>query len=190
MVASSSEEGTIVTNGMSEYSRDGKNANSAIVVSVDAKDFGNNPMDAIAFQQKLERTAFKEGGNNYFAPAQTLDSFFDNTNKLNLDRVVPTYSIGTTAANFNKILPPQISKMLQTGFRVFDRRIKGFAAKDTVITGVETRTSSPVRITRNENYEAIGIRGLYPCAEGAGYAGGIVSAAVDGIRVAKAVIGG
>lgn len=190
VVASSSEEGSVVTNGMSEYSRDGKNANSAVVVSVDSSDFGCNPMDAIAFQQKLERIAFREGGNNYSAPAQTIDSFFNNTKKLNIDRVEPTYPIGTKAANFNEIFPSYISQMLQTGFRMFDRRIKGFAAKDTVITGVETRTSSPVRITRNENYESIGIRGLYPCAEGAGYAGGIVSAAVDGIRVAKAVIGG
>ena len=190
VVPSSSEEGSVVTNGMSEYSRNGKNANSAVVVSVDPSDYGNSPMDAIIFQQNLERIAFKEGGSNYSAPAQTLDAFFDKSKNLNINRVEPTYSIGTAPADFNKIFPKYVTEMLQTGFRFFDRRIKGFSAKDTVITGVETRTSSPVRITRNQNYEAVGIRGLYPCAEGAGYAGGIVSAAVDGIRVAKAVIGG
>jgi uncharacterized FAD-dependent dehydrogenase len=115
---------------------------------------------------------------------------FSNKKQLNFGRVTPTYAIGTTPADFNDIFPSQISEMLKIGFRVFDRRINGFGANDTVITGVETRTSSPVRITRNDNYEAIGIKGLYPCAEGAGYAGGIVSAAVDGIRVAKAIIGG
>ena len=190
VVPSSSEENSVVTNGMSEYKRDGKNANSAVVVSVDGSDFGHNPLDAIAFQRKLERLAFKEGGNDYKAPAQTLDGLFFGKKQLNISRVTPTYAIGTTPADFNEIFPPQISEMLKTGFKVFDRRIKGFGANDTVITGVETRTSSPVRITRNDNYEAIGIKGLYPCAEGAGYAGGIVSAAVDGIRVAKAIIGG
>ena len=190
VVPSSSEEDSVVTNGMSEYSRDGKNANSAVVVSVDGSDFGHNPMDAISFQRKLERLAFEKGGNNYKAPAQTLDGLFSDKKMLQIGRVTPTYAIGTTAANFNEIFPPQISEMLRTGFKIFDRKIKGFGADDTVITGVETRTSSPVRITRNENYEALGIAGLYPCAEGAGYAGGIVSAAVDGIRVAKAIIGG
>ena len=190
VVPSASEEETVVTNGMSEYSRDGKNANSAVVVSVDGTDFGHNPMDAIAFQRRLEQLAFKEGGNDYKAPAQTLEGFFSNKKQLSLNRVTPTYAIGTKAADFNEIFPPQITEMLKIGFKVFDRRIRGFAANDTVITGVETRTSSPVRITRNDNYEALGIRGLYPCAEGAGYAGGIVSAAVDGIRVAKAIMGG
>lgn len=190
VVPSASEEEMVVTNGMSEYSRDGKNANSAVVVSVDGTDFGHNPMDAIAFQRRLEQLAFKEGGNDYKAPAQTLEGFFSNKKQLSLNRVTPTYAIGTKAADFNEIFPPQITEMLKTGFKVFDRRIRGFAADDTVITGVETRTSSPVRITRNDNYEALGIRGLYPCAEGAGYAGGIVSAAVDGIRVAKAIMGG
>ena len=190
VVPSSSEENSVVTNGMSEYSRDGENANSAVVVSVDKTDFGSDPIEAINFQRRLERLAFKEGGENYCAPAQTLEGFFAKKKQLELARVKPTYSIGTSAADFNEIFPSKISDMLQIGFRVFDRRIKGFGAKDTVITGVETRTSSPVRITRNEEYKAIGIDGLYPCAEGAGYAGGIVSAAVDGIRVAKALIGG
>ncbi len=190
VVPSSSEENSVVTNGMSEYSRDGKNANSAVVVSVDKTDFGTNPLDAIDFQRRLERLAFKEGGENYCAPAQTLEAFFEKKKRLELGRVIPTYSIGTSAADFNTIFPSKIADMLQIGFRVFDKRIKGFGANDTVITGVETRTSSPVRITRNEEYQAVGIEGLYPCAEGAGYAGGIVSAAVDGIRVAKALIGG
>lgn len=190
VVPSSSEENMVVTNGMSEFSRDGKNANSAVVVSVDSSDFGTHPLDGVSFQRNLERVAFERGGKNYSAPAQTLGGFLENKKSLDLNRIEPTYSIGTTPANFTDIFPFEISSMLQTGFRIFDRKIKGFADKDVVITGVETRTSSPVRITRTDNYNAVGIMGLYPCAEGAGYAGGIISAAVDGIRVAKAVIGG
>ena len=190
VVPSSSEENMVVTNGMSEFSRDGKNANSAVVVSVDSSDFGKNPLDGVAFQRKLERIAFEQGGRNYFAPAQTIGGFLEDRKVLGIDSVTPTYSIGTTPVNFGDIFPSQVTDMLRTGFRVFDKKIKGFADKDVVITGVETRTSSPVRITRTENYTAVGISGLYPCAEGAGYAGGIMSAAVDGIRVAKAVIGG
>ncbi len=190
VVPSSSEENTVVTNGMSEFSRDGKNSNSAVVVSVDSSDFGTHPLDGISFQRRLERIAFEQGGKNYFAPAQTLGGFLEDRKALDLDRIRPTYSIGTTSVNFGDIFPSQVTDMLRTGFRVFDKKIKGFADKDVVITGVETRTSSPVRITRTDNYNAVGVGGLYPCAEGAGYAGGIVSAAVDGIRVAKAVIGG
>lgn len=190
VVASSSEENSVVTNGMSEYARDGENANSAVVVSVDVRDFGNGPLDGINFQRKLERLAFESAGSRYCAPAQTLDGLFEGKSVIKLKRVKPTYPIGVQPADFNEIFSKPISDMLKTGFRVFDRRIKGFADADTVITGVETRTSSPVRITRDDSFCAIGIKGLYPCAEGAGYAGGIISAAVDGIRVAKAVIGG
>ena len=190
VVPSSSEENTVVTNGMSEFSRNGENANSAVVVSVDSSDFGTHPLGGVEFQRKLESAAFEQGGKNYFAPAQTIGGFLEDRKALDLNRINPTYSIGTTPANFGDIFPSQITDMLRMGFRVFDKKIKGFADKDTVITGVETRTSSPVRITRTENYNAVGVTGLYPCAEGAGYAGGIMSAAVDGIRVAKSVIGG
>ncbi len=188
VVAAASEENTVVVNGMSEFSRDGENANSAVVVGVDSKDFGNEPLSGMYFQQKLEKLAFKEGGMDYKAPCQTLKKFLDGRNGADFHNVKPTYPIGVRDANFDKIFPTYITDMLRMGFRVFDRKINGFAKDDTVLTGVETRTSSPIRITRNEKFCAIGIDGLYPCAEGAGYAGGIMSAAVDGIRVAQAII--
>ncbi len=188
VVAAASEENAVVVNGMSEFSRNGKNANSAVVVNVDANDFGNNSLDGMYFQRKLEQLAFNNAGENYKAPCQTLDRFLSGKGGFNFKRVSPSYPIGVKEANFENIFPNHVTNMLKTGFLSFDKKIKGFAAADTVITGVETRTSSPVRITRNEKLCAIGIDGLYPCAEGAGYAGGIMSAAVDGIKVAQSII--
>lgn len=188
VVAAASEENSVVVNGMSEFSRNGKNANSAVAVAVDSKDFGNEPLSGMYFQRKLEQLAFDEGGRDYKAPCQTLDRFLEGKSGASFKGVKPTYPIGTKNADFEKIFPNSITDMLRTGFIAFDKKIRGFAKGDTVITGVETRTSSPVRITRNEKLCAIGIDGLYPCAEGAGYAGGIMSAAVDGIRVAQSII--
>ncbi|WP_312643723.1 FAD-dependent protein [Hydrogenoanaerobacterium sp.] len=188
VVPSASEENSVVVNGMSEYARDKANANSALVVSVDSRDFGDNPMDAIRFQQRLERAAFTAGGSSYKAPAQTVGDFLKGRTGLNLGRVQPSYSIGTKASNMLDLFPQQITDMMRLGLLVFDSKIKGFAAHDAVLTGVETRTSSPVRILRNENGESISIGGLYPCGEGAGYAGGIMSAAVDGLKIAESII--
>lgn len=189
VVPSASSEGTVVTNGMSEFARDGKNANSAMVVSVDPADFGTHPLDGMKFQQQLESAAFVMGGKNYQAPAMTVRDFLEKRPKLTLGRVKPTYALGVQAGDFYQLFPSFVTDLLQKGFEKFNKKLPGFAAPDTVMTGVETRTSSPVRILRNETYQAVGFAGLYPCGEGAGYAGGIVSAAVDGLRVAQQLIG-
>lgn len=188
VVAAASEENSVVVNGMSEFKRDGKNANSAIVVNVGTDDFGKGVLDGVAFQRSLEQKAFELAGKNYCAPCQTVDKFLNGESGMSINRVIPTYPIGVQGVNFDDLFPKNVSDMLRLGLRSFDRKIKGFAADDATLTGVETRTSSPVRILRGENMSAIGINGLYPCAEGAGYAGGIMSAAVDGIKVAQAII--
>ncbi|MBE6788235.1 MAG: hypothetical protein E7539_01055 [Ruminococcaceae bacterium] len=188
VVPSCSEQNTVVTNGMSEFARDKKNANSALVVSVSQKDFGLNPKDAINFQRKYEQAAFIAGGENYCAPAQTVGCFLNNKTGLDISRIEPSYSLGVKECNFNNLFPSYISNMMRDGLINFGRKIRNFDANDAVLTGVETRTSSPIRILRGENLESISISGLYPCGEGAGYAGGIMSAAVDGIKVAISVI--
>lgn len=190
VVASSSENGGVVTNGMSEYFRDGANANAAIAVSVLPSDLGGNITDGIEFQRNLERAAFRHGGENYFAPCQSIEDFYLGKKGKIPSRIKPTYRDGrVTPADFNEIFPTFVSAMLKDGLREFGKKIKGFNSNDVPLTGVETRTSAPVRILRNPvSYEAIGKKGIYPCGEGAGYAGGIVSAAVDGIRVAGAII--
>lgn len=188
VVASSSEPETVVTNGMSYFARNGKNANSALVVSVDANDYGKNPLDGIAFQQKLEKLAFVHGGKNYKAPAQTVDCFLAKKTGINLGRITPSFSNGVTPVNFSQLLPTQITNMLRVGLQTFEKKIAGFSNADSIMTGIETRTSSPIRITRNEALQSINVAGMYPCGEGAGYAGGIMSAAVDGIRVAQVLI--
>lgn len=188
VVASSSAEGEIVTNGMSYYARDGKNANSAIVVSVGPSDFGTDPFAAIAFQHKLEQKAFS-CSNRYAAPIQTAGLFLQGKGGAKIHRVIPTYPLDTAEADFTRLFPNKITKMLKTGLTVFDKRIRGFACEDAVLTGVETRTSAPVRIPREkETMIAKTMDGIYPCGEGAGYAGGIMSAAVDGIKTALAII--
>lgn len=187
VVPSSSEEDTIVTNGMSYFARDGVNANSAVVVSVDSDDFGKDALAGVRFQQKLERDAFNLAGSSYKAPAQTVSSYLGNNLSLEKCSTKPSFACGVEECDLNKLFPEQVNKMLHLGFSVFNSKIRGFGGEKAVITGPETRTSSPVRITRNENLQAIGISGLYPCGEGAGYAGGIVSAAVDGVRIAQKI---
>ena len=184
VVAAASEENTVVVNGMSRHARDGKNANSALVVSVEPKDFDDDFTKAIAFQRKLEKTAFALGGNSYKAPAQTVDRFLSHKPGMNIKRVQPTYPLGVTEADFDKLFPSFITDNLRNALPQLDRKLPGFAAKDSLLTGVETRTSSPVRIFRGDDYQS-NIKGLYPTGEGAGYAGGIMSAAVDGVRVAQ-----
>lgn len=190
VVASSSEENTVVTNGMSEYARDGKNANAALVVSVDGKDFGTGVLDGVRFQRSLEQSAFRLGGGDYRAPAQSAESFLQGTAPdLSKAKTEPTFSCGVREASLCSAFPQQINRMLEEGMIRFQKKLPGFADRDAVITGIETRTSSPVRITRNpESLEALGLQGFYPCGEGAGYAGGIMSAAVDGIRVAEQIM--
>ncbi|MEG2814531.1 MAG: hypothetical protein RSA79_08000, partial [Oscillospiraceae bacterium] len=188
VIPAASSENSVVTNGMSYHARDGKNSNSALVVSVSKKDFGDKPLDGVVYQQMLENSAFTAGGSNYSAPAVTVGDFLQKKAELNIKSVTPSFANGVVSADFDKIFSEDITKMLRIGLRCFDSKLKGFANPDGILTGVETRTSSPVRILRNENFNSINLNGLYPCGEGAGYAGGIVSAAVDGIRVATEIV--
>lgn len=188
VVPSSSESETVVVNGMSYNARDGKNANSAVAVSVGKQDYGCHPLDGVRFQQQLEQSAFVAGGKSYKAPFMTVGDFLNGTNKNKITTVTPTYQIGVTPADLTKLLPERITSSLQTGLKRFNAQLKGFSAPEGILTGVETRTSSPVRILRGEGLCSISVEGLYPCGEGAGYAGGIMSAAVDGIKVAQQLI--
>ncbi len=189
VVASASEDGMLVTNGMSEYARDRENANSALVVSVTPEDFpSSSPLAGIAFQQHWERLAFQVGGGNYHAPIQRVEDFLQKRPSSDLGRVVPSYLPGVTPADLDTCLPPYVTETMRGALRSFDRKLKGFALPDALLTGVETRTSSPVRLLRGEDFQAVDIPGLYPAGEGSGYAGGIVSAAVDGLKIARKII--
>ncbi len=189
VVAAASEEGGVVVNGMSEYARDGKNANSAVCVSVFPEDHGSTPMGAIAFQRKLERAAYINGGADFSAPIQTVGDFLANRYGSEPTEVLPTYRDGKVRlAAMDDILPEFICRELRRGLASFERRVAGFASDTAVLSGVETRTSSPVRILRNKELCAVGHDRIYPCGEGAGYAGGITSAALDGIRVAEKIM--
>lgn len=188
VVASSSEPGMLVVNGMSEHARDKDNANSAIVVSVNEDDFGsNNPLAGMEFQRKYEKMAFELAGSDYKAPVQLLSDFKENRESEKLGSIVPSHTRGYVFKDLNKCLPEYVAEAIKESMDAFDRKIKGFASPDTVLTGIETRTSAPVRIQRDESFEST-IKGLYPCGEGAGYAGGIVSAAVDGIKIAEEIM--
>ncbi|MGL5973510.1 MAG: NAD(P)/FAD-dependent oxidoreductase [Oscillospiraceae bacterium] len=184
VVPSASSEKTVVVNGMSEFLRDKSNSNAGLVVSVNEKDFGENPKDAIKFQETLENLAFLKGGSNYNAPCQDVKSFLDGKKDLKLGKIIPSYSVGIEKADFNEIFSKDIVKMLHLGINNFGKKIKGFDNSDVILTGVETRTSSPIRIVRGEDGQSVSTKNFYPCGEGAGYAGGIMSAAVDGMKIA------
>ena len=186
VVASASEKNTIVTNGMSFYKRDGTNANSALVVSVGPDDFPAEPLAGVDFQRIWERKAFEIAGKGA-APVQLLEDFLEGRVSTEFGRIHPSYTGEFKFADINECLPEFVSDAIKKAVPIFDRKIKGFAVRDAVLTGVETRTSSPVRILRNENFESVSVKGLYPAGEGAGYAGGIMSAAVDGIKAAEAI---
>ncbi len=195
VVAAASEEETVVVNGMSAHARDGRNSNAAIAVSVRPTDYepvdGNHALGAIAFQRRLERAAFVAGGSNYDVPVETVGDFLDGDIARHAPaRVLPGYRGGDhfRVARMGEVLPPFVIASLSDGLRSFDRKVKGYASPDAVLSAAETRTSAPVRILRGENLCAIGEPGIYPCGEGAGYAGGITSAAVDGLRVAEAIM--
>jgi uncharacterized FAD-dependent dehydrogenase len=189
VVAAASEEGGVVVNGMSRYARDGRNANSAICVQINREDYGSDPRAAIEFQRELERKAFIAAGSSYAAPMQTLGDFYEGKASMEPSRIMPTYMDGNVrVCDINSVLPKTVCDYLKMGFYEFGKKIKGFDSKDVPITGVETRTSAPLRILRNESYSAIANPNVYPCGEGAGYAGGIMSAAVDGINVALSIL--
>ncbi|MDZ7595893.1 MAG: NAD(P)/FAD-dependent oxidoreductase [Thiobacillus sp.] len=188
VVAAASEPGCVVTNGMSQYSRNERNANAGIVVGITPADFpGDDPLAGIELQRKLEARAFELGGGNYDAPAQLVGDFIEGRASTQLGSVEPSYQPGVHLTDLTTALPDYAIEAIREALPAFDQQIKGFAMKDAVLTGVETRTSSPVRITRGDDYQSVNVKGLYPAGEGAGYAGGILSAGVDGIRVAEAV---
>jgi len=188
VVAASSEEGRVVTNGMSQYSRNERNANSAIVVGITPEDYPGHPLAGIAFQRELESRAYVLGGSNYDAPGQLMGDFVRGVPSKEFGSVVPSFKPAVHLTDLAPSLPDYAILALREAFVAFDKQIKGYYKEDAVLTGVETRTSSPIRIKRNDgDLQSLNTRGLFPAGEGAGYAGGIMSAAVDGIRVAEAV---
>ncbi len=188
VVAAASETGGVVTNGMSHYSRNERNANSGIVVGITPADFADtHALAGVAFQRDLEAKAFELGGADYSAPVQLVGDFLAGRPSTALGSVTPSYTPGVTPADLSGSLPGYAISAIREALPAFGRIITGFAMDDAVLTAVETRTSSPVRITRNELLESVNTKGLFPAGEGAGYAGGIISAAVDGMRVAEAI---
>jgi uncharacterized FAD-dependent dehydrogenase len=190
VVAATSEPNCVVTNGMSQYSRNERNANAGIVVGITPADFPgvpDNPLAGIEFQRHWEARAFELGGGTYDAPAQRVGDFLANRPSTALGAVIPSYTPGVHLTNLDTALPDYAIAAIREAIPAFEKSIRGFAMDDAILTGVETRTSSPLRIVRGTDYQSINIKGLYPGGEGAGYAGGILSAGVDGIEIAEAV---
>jgi uncharacterized FAD-dependent dehydrogenase len=188
VVAATSEDKQVVTNGMSEYAQDGKNSNSALLVPVTTNDFGSDhPLAGVEFQRKIERLAYTAGGENFYAPAQLVGDFLAGRPSTQIKSITPTYLPGVKPTSLSECLPKYVIESLREALPQLDQKINGFACPDAVLTGVETRTTAPIRMVRNENLES-NILGIYPAGEGAGYAGGIVSSAVDGLRVGEAIL--
>ena len=190
VVAAASDYGQTVTNGMSLRARDGKNINGGFLVGISPEDFGgDDPLAGVRFQEQWEKAAWDKGGGNFLAPAQTVGDFLADRPSAGPGTVHPTYRPGVVWGDLKGTLPDYVLDTLKEAIPIFDRKLHGFRDPNAVLTGVETRSSSPVRILRDASFQSPGLRGLYPCGEGAGYAGGITSAAVDGIKVAEAVLG-
>ncbi|MDD4699642.1 MAG: hypothetical protein PHV07_05195 [Oscillospiraceae bacterium] len=190
VVAATSEENAVVTNGMSEFKRDGRNANCALFVTIEKKDFGSaDALAGVALQRKIESAAFAAGGCGYKAPIQRLEDFLHNKKTKSFGDVLPTYRPGTEFATVDSYMPHYIVDSLRKGIIEMGEWMPGYSYPDALLTGAETRSSSPVRITRDDSYNAVGVKGLYPCGEGAGYGGGILSSAVDGIKCAEHILG-
>ena len=187
VVAATSEPGRVVTNGMSQYSRAERNANAGIVVGITPQDYPGGPLAGIEFQRRWESRAYELGGGNYEAPGQLVGDFIKGQASTQLGTVEPSYQPGVHLTDLATSLPSYAIEAIREALPAFEKQIKGFSMYDAVLTGVETRTSSPLRITRGQDMQSLNIKGLYPAGEGAGYAGGILSAGVDGIRVAEAV---
>jgi len=187
VVAATSEPGRVVTNGMSQYSRAERNANAGIVVGITPDDYPGGPLAGIAFQRKWEARAFELGGGNYMAPGQLVGDFIAGRPSTSLGSVVPSYKPGVHPTDLSTALPDYVIAAIREALPQMDKKIAGFAMHDAVLTGVETRTSSPIRVRRRDDYQSMNVEGLYPAGEGAGYAGGIYSAAIDGIEVAEAL---
>jgi uncharacterized FAD-dependent dehydrogenase len=190
VVAAASEPGGVVTNGMSQYSRHERNANSGIVVGVTPADYpgsATDPLAGIAFQRHWEQRAFELGGGTYEAPGQLVGDFLAGRPSTALGSVRPSYTPGVHLCDLSSCLPDYVIQAIRESLPAFDRQVRGFAMSDAVLTGVETRTSSPLRLPRDQGYQSLSTRGLFPAGEGAGYAGGIISAAVDGLKAAEAL---
>ncbi len=187
VVAATSEAGRVVTNGMSQYSRNERNANAGIVVGIDPRDYPGDALAGIELQRRLESHAFVLGGGNYQAPGQLVGDFLAGRTSTQLGSITPSYKPGVTLGDLSSALPGYAIEALREALPAFGRKIRGFDTHDAVLTGVETRTSSPIKMTRGEDMQSLNVRGLYPAGEGASYAGGILSAGVDGIKVAEAV---
>ena len=187
VVAATSEPNRVVTNGMSQYSRNERNANAGIVVGITPEDYPGGPMAGIEFQRAIESKAFELGGKNYEAPGQLVGDFLAQKPSTEFGSVLPSYKPGVHLTDLASSLPDYAIEAIREAIPAFEKQIPGFSMKDAVLTGVETRTSSPLRITRGANYQSMNIKGLYPAGEGAGYAGGIMSAGIDGIKVAEAL---
>lgn len=188
VIASASRADEVVVNGMSNFARSAANANAAIVVQVRTDDFSAEPLGGVRFQREMERAAFRAGGSNAFAPASSVGAFLRKETPRGFGGVSPSYRPGVTPTDLWNALPPFVAAGVRDGIAAFGRQIKGFDREDAVLTGVETRTSAPLRILRGEDMESVSCAGLYPVGEGAGYAGGIVSAAIDGMKAAELVI--
>lgn len=188
VIASASERDEVVVNGMSDYARDAQNANAAIVVQVSPADFAPGPLGGVQFQKEMECAAFLAGGGNAVAPASTVGAFLRRESPRGFGGVTPSYRPGVAACDLWRVLPEVIAQGIAEGLTAFGRQIRGFDGEDAVLTGVETRTSAPLRILRGEDLQSVSCAGVYPVGEGAGYAGGIVSAAIDGMKVAEALI--
>lgn len=187
VVAATSEPNRVVTNGMSQYSRNERNANSGIVVGITPEDYPGSPLAGIELQERLESHAYVLGGSTYEAPAQLVGDFIAGKTSQALGSVEPSYKPGVKLVDLADALPAYAIEAIREALPAFDKQIKGFALHDAVLTGIETRTSAPLRITRNESMQSLNVKGLFPAGEGAGYAGGILSAGVDGIRIAEAL---
>ena len=187
VVAATSEPGCVATNGMSQYSRNERNANSGIVVGITPADYPGDPLAGIEFQRRWEARAFEAGGGDYFAPAQLVGDFLERRPSTALGSVVPSYKPGVRMTDIGSCVPDYAAEAIREALPAFEKQIRGYAMRDAVLTAVETRTSSPISIRRGPDCQSVNTRGLYPAGEGAGYAGGILSAAIDGIEVAEAV---
>jgi uncharacterized FAD-dependent dehydrogenase len=187
VVAAASEPGRVVTNGMSQYSRNERNANAGIVVGITPADYPGDVLAGIAFQRHWEERAFEAGGGTYAAPVQRVGDFLSARPSTALGSVLPSYTPGVTPTSLEPCLPDYAIEAIREALPAFGKQLRGFDMPDAILTGVETRTSSPIRITRRDDYQSLNTRGLFPAGEGAGYAGGILSAAIDGIEVAEAL---
>ena len=188
VIPAASEEGGVVTNGMSDYARDGRNANAALLVQIKREDYDRGDvLDGVAFQREIERAAFCAGGGSFAAPVQRVGDLMENKVTRSFGDVLPTYAAGTVNVRLSEVLPNYVCDTLKAAIADMDRRLKGFACPDALLTAPETRFSSPVRILRGEDGESVSVRGVYPCGEGCGYSGGITSSAADGLRIAEKI---